>query len=297
MLSLVLIFIASLFFSGLISRTKSILSGRKGPGIFQPLKDVARLLRKGTVYPATCSFIYRMAPVVYFASVVAAILTVPFNGLSGILSFQYDFVFFAYILSLGKFFCIIAAMDTGSSFEGMGASREALYSMLAEPAFFLVLGSLGLLSCNNSFVDIFSHIDFSSTQALVLGIVAAIILTILNMIENSRLPLDDPKTHLELTMIHEVMILDYSGVDLALIHITGYLKFALYAALVANIFIPLARSFIGAVALFVAIQALSAIIIGVIESFYARYRMNHNPEFIFALTAVAFLVIFSTFCF
>ena len=125
MIGLALIIITSLFFTGIVIRTKSIVAGRKGPGIFQPLKDVVRLWKKGAVYSQTTSFIFQIAPSIYFASVLMAILVIPFGHYRGIISFDGDFVFFAYVLALGKFFSILGAMDTGSSFEGMGASREA----------------------------------------------------------------------------------------------------------------------------------------------------------------------------
>src|SRR6266702_2533743 len=130
-LSFLMIVSSSLFFTGIIIRVKSIFSGRKVPGIFQPLKDVWRLFRKGAVYSETTSFIFQIAPSIYFASLLMAIAMIPFGSQPGLISFKGDFVFFAYVLSLGKFFLIIAALDTGSSFEGMGASREALYSLLA----------------------------------------------------------------------------------------------------------------------------------------------------------------------
>src|SRR5260221_3569490 len=119
MLSAILIFISCLFFSGIVIRTKSIASGRKGPGIFQPLKDIIRLFKKGAVYSEVSSCVFQLAPSVYLASVVMAILVVPFGQFKGVISFEGDFVFFAYILAVGKFFIIISALDTGSSFEGM----------------------------------------------------------------------------------------------------------------------------------------------------------------------------------
>ena len=124
---------------------KEYYFGRKGPGIFQPIKDVIRLFKKGAVYSKTTSFIFQIAPSIYFASVLMAILVIPLGEYKGIISFEGDFVFFAYVLGIGKFFMIISALDTGSSFEGMGASREALFSMFAEPAFFILMGSLPFL--------------------------------------------------------------------------------------------------------------------------------------------------------
>ncbi|MDP3433703.1 MAG: NADH-quinone oxidoreductase subunit H [Bacteroidota bacterium] len=289
MLSLVLILIASLFFTGIIIRTKSIWSGRKGPGIFQPVKDVWRLFKKGSVYSETTSFVFQIAPVIYFSSVVMAILVVPFGSTKGIISFDGDFIFFAYVLALGKFFSIISAMDTGSSFEGMGASREALYSMFAEPAFFILMGSFALLTGHTSFFEIFSTLHLGSYITYALGIMATFVLVMIAMIENSRMPIDDPKTHLELTMVHEVMILDNSGFDLGLILSTGYLKFVLYGTLITNLYIG-ELSLLYAIPAFFFIQFAFAVSVGIIESFMARYRMSHNPQFIFALSSVSLLI-------
>ena len=289
MLSLTLILVFSFIFPGIILRTKSIASGRKGPGIIQPVKDVIRLFKKGSVYSETTSIIFRIAPAIYFSSVLMACLVIPFGPYRGIVSFDGDFIFFAYILALGKFFSIISAMDTGSSFEGMGASREALFSMFAEPAFFILIGSFALLTGNTSFFNIFSTLHLGSYITYTLGTLAACVLVLIAMIENSRMPVDDPKTHLELTMVHEVMVLDNSGFDLGLIFTAGYLKFAMYGAIIANFFIG-AISLAWAIPLFLLIQALFAVTVGLIESFMARFRMNHNPQFILALSSVSFLI-------
>jgi formate hydrogenlyase subunit 4 len=284
-----LILFCSIFFTGIILRTKSIASGRKGPGILQPVKDVIRLFRKGAIYSETTSIIFRIAPVIYFSSVLMACMVVPFGSWKGVISFDGDFIFFAYILALGKFFSIISAMDTGSSFEGMGASREALYSMFAEPAFFILIGSFALFTGNTSFYKIFSTLHLGSSITYMLGVLASFVLIMIAMIENSRMPVDDPKTHLELTMIHEVMILDNSGFDLGLILSTGFLKFAMYGAIITNFFIG-GLSLALAIPIFLLTQALFAVIAGLIESFMARFRMSHNPQFILALSSVSFLI-------
>jgi formate hydrogenlyase subunit 4 len=291
MLSFVFMLIAALFFTGILIRTKSLASGRKGPGIFQPVKDVIRLFKKGAVYSETTSFIFQIAPTIYFSSVVMAMLVVPFGPSKGLISFDGDFIFFAYVLSLGKFFSIIAAMDTGSSFEGMGASREALYSMFAEPAFFILMGSLALLTGYTSFQEIFYALHLGSYISYALAILASFVLVMIAMIENSRMPVDDPKTHLELTMIHEVMILDNSGFDLGLILSAGYLKFAMYGTLIVNLFIGTVPYGYAIPAFFV-IQCILAVIAGLTESFMARFRMNHNAQFIVALTSVSLLIFF-----
>jgi formate hydrogenlyase subunit 4 len=289
MLSILLIIFCSIFFTGIILRTKSIASGRKGPGVLQPVKDVIRLFKKGAVYSETTSFIFRIAPVIYFSSVLMACLVLPVGASKGIISFDGDFIFFAYILALGKFFNIISAMDTGSSFEGMGASREALYSMFVEPAFFILIGSFALLTGNTSFYEMFSSLHLGSSITYTIAGLASFVMIMIAMIENSRMPVDDPKTHLELTMIHEVMILDNSGFDLGLILSAGYLKFAMYGTIIADFFIG-GLSLLWAIPLFLLTQVLFAGLVGLIESFMARFRMNHNPQFILALSSVSFLI-------
>jgi formate hydrogenlyase subunit 4 len=193
---------------------------------------------------------------------------------------------------MGKFFSIISALDTGSSFEGMGASRELLYSMFAEPAFFILVGSFALLTGYTSFYDIFSTLHLGSSISYAIAVMAAFVLIMIAMIENSRMPIDDPKTHLELTMIHEVMVLDNSGFDLGLILSAGYLKFALYGALIANLFIG-SLPMIPSIGVFFLVQVVFATLVGLIESFMARFRMGHNPQFIFALSSVSLLIFLS----
>ena len=275
-----------------MARTKSLASGRRGPGIFQPVKDIVRLLRKGSVYSSTTSVIFRIAPAVSFASVIMAACTVPVGSFRGVISFDGDFIFFAYVLGAGRFFAILSALDTGSSFEGMGASREALFSMLAEPAFFVIMGSLALLTGHTSFSGIFLALKFGSHMNVALGVLTTFVLVMITMIENSRMPVDDPRTHLELTMIHEVMVLDNSGIDLALIMHAVNLKFAIFGGLIANLFIPSFADYIDII-IFFTVQCSFAVTVGIMESFMARFRMNHNPQFIFILSSVSILIFFA----
>ncbi len=291
MVSFVLIILTSLFFTGIVVRTKSLASGRKGPGILQPMKDVIRLWKKGSVYSKTTSFIFQIAPSIYISSALMAILMIPHGNHPGIISFEGDFVMFAYVLALGKFLMIISALDTGSSFEGMGASREALYSMLVEPAFFILIGSFALFTEQTSFHAIFSSLHYGSHISYMLGALATFVFVFIAMIENSRMPVDDPKTHLELTMVHEVMILDNSGFDLGLIMYTTHLKFAMYGAIISNFFIGVLPYEIS-IPLFFGVQICFAVVVGGIESFIARFRLGHNPQFIFILTSVSLLIFF-----
>lgn len=290
MAGFILIAVAAFFFPGVIIRTKSIASGRKGPGIFQPWKDIAVLFRKGSVFSDTSSLIFRIGPSVTLATVIGAMLLLPFAEQKAVLSFEGDFILFAYLLALGKFFTIIAALDTGSSFEGMGASREALFSMLVEPAFFILIATFAMFTGYTSFSVIFNHFFITGNDyVLIYSIIGAYLLVQIAMIENSRLPVDDPKTHLELTMIHEVMILDHSGFDKALIHIGTYLKFAIYGSLIYNLIVPAGWNAVVQTGLFFAAQALFAVVIGFTESFRARNKMNKNPKFILTLSSIALI--------
>ncbi len=292
-ISFLLVVMASTFFLGVVNKVRAMLSGRKGPGIFQNVNDVIRLFKKGFVFSDTTSYIFQVAPVVYFASVVTAMLVVPFGNFSGVFSFEGDFIFFAYILAVGKFFLIVSALDTGSPFQGMGANREAMYGLLVEPAFFILIGSFSMLTGHFSFFEIYNNIHFGDSVSYFMGGLVTYILIQIAMLETGRMPVDDPKTHLELTMIHEVMILDNSGFDMGLIQTATSFKFSLYGLLIVNFFLPPGTSFAFKVGLFFLVQLVMAITVGFLESFRARSRMNRNPLIIFNLTALSILIFFA----
>lgn len=288
------IILLSLIFPGIIVRVKSRTSGRKGPSVWQPVYDLLKLFRKDAVYSKTTSWIFVWAPIIYFASIIMAALMLPLGKYGAVISFQGDFIFFVYLLGLGKFFMIIAALDTGSAFEGMGASREALYSMLVEPAFFILLASLALLSGTTSFETFFYSLTFNSSIAIFIGVLATYLLFHVALLENSRMPYDDPKTHLELTMIHEVMVLDYCGFDLALIQWAGHLKFVLYSLIVTNLFVATSFPYWLIILLFVAITILFATAVGFVESFRARHKLRNNNKAIVILIPIAILIFFGS---
>ena len=290
MTGIILMLTGAFFFPGVILQTKSIASGRKGPGLLQPVRDIMVLMRKDPVFSKTTGIIFQIAPVITLSSIFCAMLVIPFASQKAIISFDGDFIFFAYLLALGKFFSIIAALDTGSSFEGMGANREAFFSMLIEPAFFILLATFAMFTGYTSFSGIFSHFFITGSHyVLIFSIIGSYLFLQIAMVENSRVPVDDPKTHLELTMIHEVMILDNSGFDKALIHAGSYLKFAIYGALIYNVIVPAGWNIFLQIALFLAIQAAFAIVIGLIESFRARNKMNLNPKYILIFSSIAWI--------
>jgi len=293
MVSLVLILISSLFFVGIIVKVKAKIAARKMPPILQPVYDVIRLFKKGAVYSLTTSVIFKIAPLIYFASALVATLFIPIGSFGAFLSFEGDFVFFAYLMGMGKFMMIVAAMDTGSGFEGMGANRESFYSMLVEPAFFILMGSVALFTNNISFHGLFLNFNVDTNLSYIIGIASIYVLVFITMVENSRMPVDDPKTHLELTMVHEVMVLDNRGFDLALIHVASWLKFSIFGALISNFIIQSSWAVHWQIAAFFGIQVAFSFAVGMLEAFRARNKMEKNPQWILMLSAIS-VVIFLT---
>jgi formate hydrogenlyase subunit 4 len=273
------------FFIGIVNKTKALWAGRKGASVFQPYFDFFKLLRKGEVVSKTTSFVFTTAPSINVAAVLFAMLFVPIPCIGSVMSFPGDFVLFSYALGFAKFMLVLAALDTGSSFEGMGASREATFSTLVEMAFFIVLGTLALLTNQVSFETIFAALTASAGYSLLVKILLVASFFIMLLAEGSRVPVDDPSTHLELTMIHEVMILDYSGPDLAFMIYAGGMKMVLLALLIANLCVQPYLPLVPAISLFFGIIIFTFLAIGMVESLIARSRMSHVPQFIFLMTA------------
>lgn len=289
-LNTLLLLLAALAIPGLINRTRALLAGRKGIRFAQHLYDVRLLLRKGAVYSPTTTALFRTAPSVMLGTALVAALLIPVGDLPPVLSFDGDLVAFAYLLALGRVALILAAMDTGSSFEGMGASREALYGALVEPALMLVFGTLALLSGYTSFAAIFSGDAVNGVQLVVVLLLAAYVLTKIVFTEAGRVPVDDPRTHLELTMIHEAMCLDYCGIDLAFIQIAGWLKGAALAVLAADtLLLGGALHWWWAAPLAVLLPGLA---VGVVESTQARNKLSRNATFLLTIAALAALIFF-----
>src|SRR5438876_11378339 len=257
---------------GLINRTKAFIAGRRGPPLLQPYWDIAKCLRRGAVYGDVTSWIFRLGPVVHLAALLAVLLIIPFGGIPSPLSFSGDLIVLAGLLALGRFATVLAALDTGSSFEGMGASREVHFAALAEPAFLLALAVLARVTGGFSLTPIYDAINLVAwIAALPTLALVAMTLLILTLVENSRIPVDDPTTHLELTMIHEVMVLDHSGPELALILYGSALKLALFGALLVGVLLP--RAHLPAAAALAVLSAgllAVAVLVGVVESVMAR---------------------------
>ena len=295
MIAILFILTAAAGLTGIINRTRALLAGRKGIRFGQHLHNATLLLRKGSVYSTTTGFIFRLAPLVYLSGILSAALFVPFGGYGALFHFDGDVIVFAYLMALSRFFLILGALDTGSSFEGMGAAREALYGALAEPALFFIFGTLALMTGHTSFSSVFAALSAGTPETIIVTLLLAYVIIKLIQIEGGRIPVDDPRTHLELTMVHEVMILDYSGFDLALIHLGGWIKMGALATLAGGV-IAATIPYKGMTALLIPILVLLiGAYIGFVESFKARNRLNKNATYIVttvSLALFAFLLVY-----
>jgi len=268
---------------GIIGKTKALFAGRVGPALLQPYWDLIKLFRKGAVISRSTTWVFLAGPVVGSVTGLIALLLIPLGNPLAPISFAGDVIVLVYLFGLGRFFMVVAALDTGSSFEGMGAAREVTFACLAEPAFFfglLVLAKLsGSLQLSTMFGATLSAQWMTSGASLGLVVVSWFIVL---LVENSRVPFDDPNTHLELTMIHEVMVLDHSGPLLGMVSYGASLKLFAFSAVLARLMLPS----IGVVwfdwPILLVGTALIAVVIGVIESTMARLRLSHVPTLLVA---------------
>jgi formate hydrogenlyase subunit 4 len=277
---------------GIVNRTKAWWGGRRGPRLWQLGWDMARLMRKRPVLSTMATSLFRAGPWVVLAATLLAAQIAPILGAFAPLQFSHDFIVFAYTLGLARLFLMLSAMDVGSSFEGMGTAREASFTAFIEPALFLLIGSAGVATGQASFAGLIGQWHASASFAW-LGAPAVAVLMVLLQAEAARVPVDDPLTHLELTMVHEVMVLDHSGPELAAMQYAAALKLTMYAGLIAALLNPLdpVDTPVPAVAVSLAIMAAVAVLVGCIESLTARLRMRHVPRYLLAATALAALAL------
>lgn len=293
-LHLLVAFLLPPLLGGLIARTKAFVAGRVGPPLLQPYYDLARLVRKGSVFSKTTTWVFKAGPVVSLASSMLAVLFIPLGAHGPLLGFSGDVLLLVYLFGLGRFFTASAALDTGSAFEGMGAAREVSFAALAEPAFFF--GLLCLCRITGSF-ELGTMLGPQLGSAWIaasapLAMVCVAWLIVL-LVENSRVPFDDPRTHLELTMVHEVMVLDHSGPAFGLIQYGAALKLQIYAAILVRAALPITTgNALTDWLVFLAGLAALAIAIGLCESTLARLKLTGIPKFLVgAGLASAFAVI------
>lgn len=289
MLHIFLVLVLPPLLLGVIGKTKAAFAGRVGAPFLQPYYDIVRLLQKGSVFSTTTGWVFRAGPLVTLATTLVASLLIPCGGHSSPISFTGDMILYAYLFALGRFFTMAAALDTGSSFEGMGSAREATYSCLAEPTLFFALITLARLSGSSSLSGMLGGISalvWLNSGAALLLLIAGMFIVLLS--ENCRIPFDDPTTHLELTMIHEVMVLDHSGPSFALIQYGAAVKLYVLGAFFVRVALPFSTGSVwGDWCFFVLSMLLLAVGIGVVESVMARLRLVRIPQLLVAATILA----------
>jgi len=295
--SLTAAFALAPLFMGVILKVKAFFGGKQGPPWLIKYYTLIKLIRKGSVYSTSTTFVFKLGPIVSFVTGFMLLLFFPFAGLPPLLSFHGDVVILFYLLGLGRFFTVLAALDTASPFEGMGAAREVFFSVLSEATVFVILALFFRLSGSLSFAEYFTgaHVVNLWSHSAVLIFLVLIALFIVLLTENSRIPVDDPATHLELTMIHEVMILDHSGPDLALIEMGAFCKLAFYASFIACLLYPFhTGSSVINVIVFMAVMTLIYAAVGLVESITARCKMDMVPNFILTSFALVFFAVILT---
>ncbi len=273
---------------GLIAKTKAFVAGRRGPPVLQLYFDLWKLARKGLVISRTTTWIFRAAPVVGLFAVLLAGLLVPLGSMDAPLGFVGDFILLVSLLGLARFFTAAAALDTGSAFEGMGASRDVTFACLCEPA---VLFALLVLARLSGALDLAGMLGAPRsvpwTDSAAPLVLTASGLFIVLLAETCRIPVDDPNTHLELTMIHEVMVLDHSGPLLGLVLYGAAVKLFVLGAVLLHVLLPFGTGGTWTdLALFLGEMAGLAVVVGAVESGMARLQIRHVP---FLLTAAIFL--------
>jgi formate hydrogenlyase subunit 4 len=278
---------------GIANRVKAFFGGRQGPPLFQAYYDIGKLLRKGVVYSVTTTAVFRWAPIIGLAAILLCVAMLPCSRYGAPIGFSGDLVLFVYLLALARFVTVLAALDTGSSFEGMGASREVAFAALSESAFLIVLATLAGFGGDLSVAGAYAAVacgQYAGQMPVLLLVAAALFILLLS--ENCRVPVDDPNTHLELTMIHEVMVLDYSGPDLGMIFYAASLKLWIFAALIAGLVrFPVESPWLALAGQILIVLVLAAIV-GCVESLMARLRFVRVPQLLlgaFALAATALI--------
>ena len=283
--------------TGFVRKVKARLLRRRGPPLIQPYRDLARLLRKDVVLADNASWLFRVIPYLIFAATWVAAALVPTFRTGLLFSWSADLIAIIALLGSARFFLALAGMDVGTSFGGIGSSREVMIASLAEPAMMMIVFALALIAGSTQLSTMAAFMNSPEVGlrvSLGLGLVALIIVAIA---ENARIPVDNPATHLELTMVHEAMVLEYSGRHLALIELAAFLKLLLYVSLIACLFAPWGiaaataepRLIAIGVAAYVAKLAVGGFLLAVFETSIAKMRVFRVPQFLGAALMLALL--------
>jgi formate hydrogenlyase subunit 4 len=284
---------------GLVRKAKAHLLRRRGAPILQPYRDLLRLTRKEVVLAENASWLFRATPYLIFAATWVAAALVPSFATGLLFSWSADLIAIIALLASARFFLALAGMDVGTSFGGMGSSREVMIASLAEPAMIMVVFTLALIAGSTQLSTIAAFMASPAVGLRVSLGLALIALIIVALAENARIPVDNPATHLELTMVHEAMVLEYSGRHLALIELAAALKLLLYVSLIACLFLPwgLAPAGDGVHATLVGIMsyiaklALGGFLLAIFETAIAKMRVFRVPQFLGAALMLGLLAV------
>jgi len=296
-LQMVLVLALAPLLTGLVRKVKARILRRRGPPVLQPYRDLLRLIRKEAVVAENASWLFRVAPYAIFAATWVAAALVPTFASGLLFSWSADVIVIVALLGSARFFLTLAGMDVGTSFGGIGSSREVMIASLAEPAMLMVVFTLSLLAHSTQLSTITHVFEFSEVGLRISLAMALIALILVALAENARIPVDNPATHLELTMVHEAMVLEYSGRHLAMIEIGASLKLLLYLSLIGALFLPLGMAGPHAtpvaygvgLAAYLAKLAAGGVLLGVFEVSIAKMRVFRVPEFLGAALMLGFL--------
>lgn len=284
---LVVLLLAPLL-TGFIRKVKARLLRRRGPPMLQPYLDLMKLARKEVIVAESASWLFRVAPYIVFATTWVAAALVPTFATGLLFSWSADLIAITALLGSARFFLALAGMDVGTSFGGIGSSREMMFASLAEPALIMIVFSLALIAGSTQLSTVAGFMQSPVVGLRISLALALIAMVIVAIAENARIPVDNPATHLELTMIHEAMVLEYSGRHLAMIELSSQLKLLLYTSLIACVFVPwglapVAASFTAHLlggAAYIGKLAAAGIMLALFETTVAKMRVFRVPDFV-----------------
>jgi len=301
-----LVLAAAPLLTGFVRVLKARLVGRRGPPLLQPYRDLLRLLRKEVVLAHSASWVFRVAPYLIFAATWVAAALVPTFATGLLFSYAADMIALVALLASARFMLALAGLDVGTSFGGIGSSREMMIASLAEPAMLMVVFTVALLAGSTQLSSIAAFMQGPGVGLRVSLAMALVALVMVAIAENGRIPVDNPATHLELTMVHEAMILEYSGRHLAMIELAAHLKLLLYVSVIGCVFGPWqiavagqgATAYLAGLGVYAAKLAAGGFLLAVFETAIAKMRVFRYSDFLGAalmLGVLATLLLFVTF--
>jgi formate hydrogenlyase subunit 4 len=296
-IQMLLVLVLSPLLTGFVRKAKARMLRRRGPSVFQPYRDLLRLMRKEVVLADNASWLFRVTPYLIFATTWVAAALIPTFATGLLFSWTADLIAIVALLGSARFFLALAGMDVGTSFGGIGSSREVMIATLAEPAMLMIVFCLALVAGSTQLSTVATHMASPHVGLRVSLAMAMIALIMVAIAENGRIPVDNPATHLELTMVHEAMVLEYSGRHLAMIEFAASLKLLLYISLIVCVFAPWQLAILGAgpvayvggAAVYLAKLAIAGFFLALFETATAKMRVFRVPEFLGAALMLGLL--------